>query len=264
MTTVKVRRKKARYHRRTREQMKIRRDEICLEYLRTVRDLAAEEMRRNGVHPEPLSVYSTDYFPLSFQFKEKPMRDGKVKVEYNRSYMPQWKDLTLRAKLEVFQLLCEEWPKRLYTFNPKVHPELEKELSGRDIVTIIRKRASARLEKLEPFSKHYFFVVEGHDRQGKKVPLHIHGMAVVEDESQAEEVKIAMGQAAGQDANGRKKLPSGNRGQFYYHEKEKSWSGYIIKNVGRSHPLLRDKNYVFSRPAVQITREFYEMITGQD
>jgi hypothetical protein len=243
--------------------MKIERDALLLEYLRTIRDIAKSELLESGASIEPLSVYNTEYFPLSFQFNEVKLQDGRILAVTDRYPMPEWKDLTIRAKVELFQLLGEEWENSLYTFNPKIHPDLERELSGTDFVSAIRRRVKRRLAPIGRLPQHYFFVVEAHDGKGAPVKLHVHGMAVVESEAEANAVKSAMGKAAGQDTQGRKKLPSGNRGQFYYYEAGKSWAGYITKNVGRRDPRIKRRSYVFSRPAVQISRQFYEFITGQ-
>lgn len=244
--------------------MRDRRDALILEYLRTVRDIAKAEMVAKGVRLQPLSVYSSSVYPLTFQFKEKMEKGGGVIYDYKREKMPQWKDLTECAKIEIFQLFCEEWKDCLYTFNPKIHPDLISELSGKDLVSGLRSRAKRRLDRLGELPMHYCFVVEGHDAKGALVGLHLHGMAMVEDRTQAEQVKLAMGRAAGQEVRGRGKLPSGNLGRFYYYKEGKSWAGYITKSMGRRHPKIGRRSLVFSRPAVQLTREFYEYITGQE
>jgi hypothetical protein len=259
-----LRRKKNRYPKRVRQRMKIDRDALIVEYLRTIRDIAKSEMPKSGASIEPLSVYNTQYFPLRYQFKEVRKENGRIQAVTDRHPMPEWKDLTTRAKVELFQLLCEEWGNILYTFNPKIHPDLERELHGKDVVKAIGRRVKRQLAPLGHLPQHHFFIVEGHDGKGAPVKLHIHGMAVVESEAQAIAVKSAVGKAAGQDTKGRRKLPSGNHGRFYYYESGKSWAGYITKNVERRDPRISRRSYVFSRLAVQISREFYEIITGQD
>lgn len=256
------RRKKTAYSRKARQQMKIRRDALTVEYLRTVRDLAKADLGVSRESYEPLSVYSTIYFPMKFQFEEIQIGSG-IAYKYVRRPMPSWKDLTSQAKIEIFQLLCEEWGQCLYAFHPKVHPELQKELEGQDIVSIIRKRAKRRLEKLGELPNRYVFVVEAHDRLGCPTGTHIHGLAMVEDDAQAKAVKSAMGNAAGQDDKGRSKLPSGNRGEFCYFKEGKSFPKYIMKNADKGSKTFGRKPIVFSRAANRMAHDFYDFVTGR-
>lgn len=240
---------------------KQRRDTAILEYLRVARELAKEEL---GECAGPLSVYSSTYlFPIRFQIVENETGKGYVTYKYNSVPMPHWNDLTIRLKVELFQMLCEEWDKSLYTFNPHIHPDLLSELAGKDLVAALRERTKRRLDRIGRLPRCHFFVVEGHDGKGVPKRLHIHGMAAVEDERQANAVRLAMGRAAGQDEKRRSKLPSGNHGKFYRYEAGKSWAGYILKNIDREHHSISRRKFVFSRAAVQVTREFYNFITGR-
>jgi hypothetical protein len=239
------------------------RDAQIIENLRTLREIAIEESGLKLAEIDPLSVYTSYPFPLVWQFKEIPLDHGRVEFSHNDVPMPHWNDLTIRLKVELFLLLCEEWDDLLYTFNPHIHPELIKELRGKILVSELRGRAKRRLSRLGNLPKHHFFVVESHNSKGEPVRPHIHGMAMVENAKQAKAVRLAMGKAAGQDQKGRGKLPSGNSGTFYYYQKGKSWGGYILKNVHKPSAHSIRRSFVFSRPAIQATRSFYNYITGQ-
>ena len=239
------------------------RDAKILEDLRNLREIAAEESGSTASTLAPLSVYSTYPFPLMWQMKETVNSMGFIEYNYNSLPMPHWNDLTTRLKIELFQILCDEWENLLFTFNPHIHPDLLTELKGKELVSELRQRAKRRLTRLGELPKHHFFVVETHNGKGDLVRPHIHGMAMVADDKQAQAVKIAMGKAAGQDQKGRGKLPSGNSGKFYYHKIGKSWAGYILKSIDKPSPISERRVFVFSRPAVRVTREFYNFITGQ-
>jgi hypothetical protein len=213
---------------------------------------------------EQLSVYSTYYFPLSFQFEEDHLANGMTRYHYDRRIMPEWKDLTNTMKLDMFLLNCEEKFGSLYTFNPHIHPELLIELEGKDLVTELGKRMARYLGVLGEEPKHYAFVVEGHGKDGKPTRPHVHGMAMVRDEKQADAVRLAVGKAAGQDIKGRGKLPSGNQGRFYAFVEGKSWSGYMSKNIAKDIPNVNRRPIVISRVATQVCRSFYNYVVGRD
>ncbi len=255
-----TRRKRASYPRRKREAMKARRDTLSLEYLRYVRDLAKSEMASPSL---PFTVYSSPYFPLSYQFKEKIHKDGKVSYEYHESPMPSWNDLLIKTKVSLFQLMSEEWNKSLYAFHIKIHPDLIKDWSDESIIHRMGKRVRRRLNALGHLPSRHFFVVEAHSKEGEAVAPHIHGMAMVGDENQARAVKEAMKEAAGQNSGGRKSLHKGSKGEFCYHKTGKSYPGYMLKHKKKGAMMFGRKSYVFSRPANQMTRSFYEFITGQ-
>lgn len=236
---------------------------MILEYLRTVRDLSRAEMMSAGTKPAPLSVYDSYYFPLRFQFIEINKSNGKIKYIYNKISMPQWKDLSNYMKIELFQLMCEDLDESLYSFNPKIHPDLVAELKGKDLVAALARRMRRELVRLGDKPRHHVFVVEGHDRKGGATDLHIHGMAMVEGKGQAHDVLRASGRAAGQDVKGRGRLPSGNSGEFCYYVVGKSWARYMTKNVDRVHSAITRRSVVFSRRAIQLTKAFYERVTGQ-
>lgn len=268
----KLRRESAAAIKKYRREYRKQRDSLILGDLRALRDIARAEIVASGGKIEPLSVYGSVYFPLIHQMREKPTKidngfvkgvDG-IRFECDSMNMPQWKDLSMPMKMELFQLLCEEHGKCLYAFNPKIHPDLLKELKGKDLVSSIRQRMKAELDRLGDLPRHHIFVVEGHSRAGLSVDLHIHGMAMVSDAMQAKEMMRATGRAAGQEVKGRGKLASGNSGKFCYYEKGKSWVRYITKSSAKSLPGVSRRHEVFSRPAVQKTKEFYEFVTGQD
>lgn len=268
----KLRRKSAAAISKYRREYRKHRDSLILGDLRALRDIARAEIVASGRKIEPLSVYTSVYFPLIHQMREKPTKidngfvkgvDG-IRFECDSMNMPQWKDLSMPMKMELFQLLCEEHGKCLHTFNPKIHPDLLKELMGKDVVSSIRQRIKAELDRLGELPKHHVFVVEGRSKAGLARDLHIHGMAMVSDTQQASEMVRATGRAAGQEVKGRGKLASGNRGEYCYYEKGKSWVRYITKNSGKAVPGVSRRHEVFSRPAVQMTKEFYELVTGQD
>lgn len=257
------RRKMTPYSRPRRNHMRMERDALNLEYLRVVRNVAKAEIVESGYALEPLSVYSSNYFPLRFQFREKTISDGNIKASYLRYPMPEWKDLTIKGKLDIFCLYCEEWDNSLYTFNPKIHPDLIDSLKAAAVVRELGRRTQRRLRKLGNLPRRHFFIVEARNKVGAPVSPHIHGMAMVEDDRQAKAVKDAMGRAAGQEEKGRGKLPSGNLGRFHYYEEGKSWTGYITKNLANGRSDFGRQAYVFSREANQISRAFYEFITGK-
>lgn len=255
-----TRRKRASYSRKKREAMKAGRDTLSLEYLRYVRDLAKSEM---ACPLKPFTVYSSSYFPIAHQFKERIDKDGKVKYEYQKLPMPSWNNLLIETKVSLFQLMCEEWNKSLYAFHIKMHPDLIKDWLDENIIPKMTKRVRRRLNALGNLPRRHFFVVEAHNKEGEAVAPHIHGMAMVEDEKQACAVKEAMKEAAGQNSGGRKSLHKGSKGEFCYYKVGKSYSDYILKHKKKGAEKFGRKPYVFSRPAQQMTRSFYEFITGQ-
>lgn len=252
------RRKRATYSKRKRDRMKVERDQLNLEYLRCVRDVAKSEMRQPAT---PLSVYSSSSFPLSFQFKEAIGTDGRVKYSYNTLPMPSWNDLNIDTKVSLFQMFSEEWPECLYAFHIKIHHDLHHSLGDAGLVKMINKRIKSKLSSLGELPRHYFFVVETHDRDGKEVLPHLHGVAMVEDEKQALAVKKAIAEAAGQGSGGRPKLHKGSKGEFCYFEPGKSFPRYMLKQKAKGAKAFGRKPYVFSRKANQVTRDFYEFIT---
>lgn len=255
-----TRRKRASYSKRKREAMKAGRDTLTLEYLRFVRDLAKSEMTGPL---DPFTVYSSPYFPILHQFKENIQKNGIIKYEYNKSPMPSWNDLLINTKVSLFQLMTEEWDNSLYAFHIKIHPDLIEDVSDENIIRRVAKRTRLRFNALGNLPRHHFFVVEGHSKGGEAVAPHIHGMAMVENEKQAGAVKEAMKDAAGQNSGGRKRLHKGGKGEFCYYEAGKSYPGYMLKHKVKGAKMFGRKPYVFSRPANQMTRSFYEFITGQ-
>ncbi len=242
--------------------MKVGRDTLNLEYLRCVRDIARAEI---GPAVEPFtvysSVYSSSYFPIHFQFKENIKKDGKVEYQYDKLKMPHWNDLLIETKVSLFQLMCEEWPQSLYAFHIKIHPDLVHDWSDESAIYKMNKRVRARLSALGELPCRHFFTVEAHSKQGDAVAPHIHGMAMVEDKSQALALTEAMRQAAGQNSGGRGTLHKGSKGEFCYFKPGKSFPRYMLKQAKKGADRFGRKPYVFSRAANQMTRSFYEFVT---
>lgn len=253
-----TRRRKASYPKRKREAMKAERDTLTLEYLRCVRDLARAEISSKL---EPLTVYSSSYFPIPFQFRERIGHDGKLECEYNTLPMPHWNDLLIQTKVSLFQLMCEEWPESLYAFHIKIHPDLIKDWPDGSVVSRMNKRVRLRLNALGRLPSRHFFVVEAHSKEGEEVAPHIHGIAMVEGKKQTFDLMEAMKQAAGQSSAGRGRLHKGSKGEFCYFKAGKSLPRYMLKHTKKGAKKFQRKPYVFSRPANQMTRAFYEFIT---
>lgn len=253
-----TRRKKASYSRRKREAMKVERDTLSLEYLRCVRDVARAKISPEA---EPFTVYSSSYFPILYQFRERLRKDGSFKYEYNKLPMPKWNDLLIETKVSLFQFMCEEWNDSLYAFHIKIHPDLICGWSDKVMIKKLNKRVRVRLNALGNLPSRHFFIVEAHSKEGEAVAPHIHGMAMVEDKKQALELTEAMRQAAGQSSGGRGRLHKGSKGEFCYFKTGKSFPRYMLKHTKKGSDRFGRKPYVFSRSANQMTRGFYEFIT---
>jgi hypothetical protein len=245
---------------------KRRRDREILDYLRTVRDLTREELADTGAESGGLSVYvySTPPFPLTRQARWRE-KGNEYEIMLNDRWMPQWKELTTWLKVHLFVLWAEEFPNNLHTFNIKLHHNLEKRWlrERRNVGELLRDRTRREIDKVGGKNRPFIFVVEGIAKATKlPIGLHTHGGAVILDQKDGKAILAAAGRAAGQGLKGYKRTPKAVEGKLYTRQGT-VWASYIQKFVDKKDERLLGKRVYMSRAAVQVTREFWNEITGQ-
>lgn len=241
-----------------------KRDEILLEYLRTIRDETRRESFPEWEEFDPLSVYSIPPFPLLYQTPRIP-KDDIFKCSIPNVWMPRWKEISVWMKVHLFVMWCEEFPDNFHTFNVKVHPDLESRWTkkGCDIGKLIRDRIRKEIDKVGGKGRPFVFVLEGLGKEHRHpVPLHIHGGAIILDPEEAHRINEAVGRAAGQGLKSYKRTAKAVHGASYTRPGTK-WANYIQKFVQAKDERSLGRRVYMSQPAIRAAKELWEIATGQ-
>lgn len=182
--------------------------------------------------------------------------------------LPEWEDLGERMKCLLFNQVALHFGGK--TFTVKIRPKLldKWERENRNALELIEGIVSKSLGtvKLNRFA--YCYVVEGHDRTGrKKVPLHIHGIFLDQDDQtkklfeEAMRLRLAGLKSSGVTVSrGVDIIPAYDRPRV---RGRGHWVTYMMKNILRSHPLINGRRIFFSREATATATEFWRLIRNE-
>jgi hypothetical protein len=248
---------------RRREAKRLIRDRKIYRLLRFRHDIGMQRARFARLPISPLSVYLPDQRTPKGKFAAQ----FPVTHQRNGSVMPQWKDLSKWLKVQLAVMVLHSW--RLITFNINLHPDIEERMVHNDqnVRKVLMASMGRELRLVSGLKdREFYFVIEGWSKTTRAATgLHVHGAMVVweDDGEKAVDLVAAVARACGHGVAGRKAPRRAIHAKPFERERP-GYVDYLFKATKKGDARLDDRNRLaMSRTAVDGTRHFWEVITGQ-
>jgi hypothetical protein len=200
----------------------------------------------SGAPMDALTVYVSNPFPLQGMYPDK--------------VIPTWNRLSAWMKVQLFIMLMAEYDDTFITFSVNIHPSLLAKWQNRkDIAKLIGERARKEVTNKLGSQVPFFFLLEGRDKVGKEVKLHIHGGALTPSAGQQVQLIDAIGRACGQGI-GNRRMTHRARDWAAYRGGKGRYGNYITKNMQKNDHRISDRKLFASRAITQAAAEFWDLV----